>query len=293
MEVKSDFPMKFGSPGTNLMKFIEISSTPLKKVLLLQCLIKQFHCIDFGLLCNINIRFHGLVAGVAGPLHYNLGRNTAGEGEADESAAAGVGAYHLILGEYLLDSFAATVAGPGYGSVETGQLAEALQIPVHQLVGNHRQGFPVREVAMLVLFEDFLGKAVQVDGKAVIGLHRGDVHRIAFNVGPLEVGHIGIAERGECTEAEHIPRPGKASGILHGLFILFAVHILQLDHHTISGDLKVVEVHQFLLRQEDDRLVQNLELGPVSLDGVLCSTKGRLRPAFFVGRSFLAIFAGL
>ena len=65
MEVKSDFPMKFGNPGTNLIKFIGISSARLKKVLLLQCLIKQFHCIDLSLLCNINIRLHGLVVGVA------------------------------------------------------------------------------------------------------------------------------------------------------------------------------------------------------------------------------------
>lgn len=57
MEVKSDFPMKFGNQGTNLIKFIGISSARLKKVLLLQCLIKQFHCIDLGLLCNINIGF--------------------------------------------------------------------------------------------------------------------------------------------------------------------------------------------------------------------------------------------
>ncbi len=40
MEVKSDFPMKFGNPGTNLIKFIGISSARLKRVLLLQCLIK-------------------------------------------------------------------------------------------------------------------------------------------------------------------------------------------------------------------------------------------------------------
>lgn len=99
MEVRSDFPMKFGNPGTNLIKFIGISSARLKKVLLLQCLIKQFHCIDLGLLGNINIRLHGLVVGVAGPFHDNLRRDTAGESKADEGTAAGMGAYHLILGE--------------------------------------------------------------------------------------------------------------------------------------------------------------------------------------------------
>lgn len=45
---------------------------------------------------------------------------------------------------------------------------------------------------MLVLFQNLLGKLVQIDGKAVVGLHGGDVHRVSLDVGALQVGHVRI-----------------------------------------------------------------------------------------------------
>ena len=57
-----------------------------------------------------------------GPFHDNLGRDATGEGQADESTAAGMGAQHLILGEGLLDSLAGTEAYPGNGQAVVGLL---------------------------------------------------------------------------------------------------------------------------------------------------------------------------
>lgn len=179
---------------------------------------------------------------MAGPFHHDLRRDTAGEGEADEGTAAGVGAYHLILREGFLDTLTGTVADPLDGLVESGKLAEVFQVAVHQLVGQHRKRTSIGEVLILIFIKDGFGETVQVDGKAVVGIHRGHIHRISLDVRPLEVGQIGIAERGESAEAEAVPD---------------------------LGNLEAIQVQQFLLRQEDDRLLQNLELGPVGFDGQL------------------------
>lgn len=104
---------------------------------------------------------------------------------------------------------------------------------------------------------------------AAVGLHRGHIHRISLDVRPLEVGQIGIAERGESAEAEAVPGLGHAAGILDLFLVLLAIHIEQLDFGAVLGNLEAIQVQQFLLRQEDDRLLQNLELGPVGFDGQL------------------------
>ena len=87
----------------------------------------MFNGIDLGIPGNLDIGFHGLVVGVADPLHHNLGRDAAGEGETDESAAVGVGAYHLVLRESFLDSIPGTVASPRDGLVSRQVRREKLQ----------------------------------------------------------------------------------------------------------------------------------------------------------------------
>ena len=73
--------------------------------LLLHLLLEELHCIGLGFLGNLDIGLHGLVVGVAGPFHDNLGRDAAGEGEADEGAASCVGANQVALGGSLLHTF--------------------------------------------------------------------------------------------------------------------------------------------------------------------------------------------
>ena len=180
-----------------------------------------------------------------------------------------MGAYHLILREGFLDTFPTTVAGTVDGLIKPSQLAEVLQIAVHQLVGQDRQRQVVREGLLLIFLQDLLGKTVQLDGQAVIGFHRGDIHHTVLDVGPLEVGHVRITEAGESAKAETVPCLGKAAGILYHLLILVAVHVRQRHLGSVLGNLEIIKVQQLLLSQEDDRLVQDLELGPIPLDGVL------------------------
>ena len=62
-----------------------------------------------------------------GPLHHNLGRDAAGEGETDEGAPGGMSANHLVLRESFLDSIPGTVASPRYGLVSQEIRREKLQ----------------------------------------------------------------------------------------------------------------------------------------------------------------------
>lgn len=186
--------------------------------------------------------------------------------------------YHLILREGFLDTVPCTVAGPGDGLVEAGQLAKVLQVPVHQLIGKYRQRPATRELLVFVLIQDGLGKTIQVDGQPVIGLDRSNVHCIALDVRALKVGQVRVTERGEGTEAETVPGLDKTAGILHLLRVLLPVHIGQLHLGAVSGHLKMVQVQQFFLGQEDDGLLQHLELGPVALDRVLLSVSLTQRP---------------
>ena len=47
------------------------------------------HSVGLGAGGDVDVGFHRLVVGVAGPFHDYLGRDAAGEGEADEGASAG------------------------------------------------------------------------------------------------------------------------------------------------------------------------------------------------------------
>ena len=136
-----------------------------------------FHLFDgvfLGVFGDVDVGLHGLVVAVAGPFHHDLRRDATGEGQADEGAAAGVGAQHLVLGKGLLDTLAGTEAYTGDGIVESAELAQVLQIVIHLLVGNHRQGVVPNGLQVLVLFEYGFGIVIEVNGQAVVGLLGGD-----------------------------------------------------------------------------------------------------------------------
>ena len=170
-------------------------------------------------------------------------------------------AYHLVLRESFLDTLSGTVARPGDGLVESGKFAEILQVPVHQLVGKHRQRTAAWVFLVLILVQYSLGKAVKVDGKPVISLDGGDVHRIALDVRPFEIGQIGIAQGSEGAETEAVPGLLQAAGILDRLLVFLTIHVKEFHLRSVLGNLEIVQVKQFLLGEEDDRLFQYLELG--------------------------------
>ena len=116
-----------------------------------------------------------------------------------------MGANHLVFRKSLFDTLASTVAGPGDGLIEAGKLAKVLQVTVHQLVRQNRQRAAIRIFLVLIFLQDGFGKAVQVDGQPVVGLDGGHIHRVTFNVRPLQVRQIGIPEGSESAEAETVP----------------------------------------------------------------------------------------
>ena len=230
---------------------------------------KGIHGVGLGLAGNVNIRFHGLVVTVAGPFHDHLRRDAAGEGQADEGAAAGMGAQHLILGEGLLDPLASTETYPGDGIIEAAELAQVLQVVIHLLVGNHRQGVVANGLQILVLVEYGFGIGVQINGQAVVGLLGGNVDVLVRNVLLPEVIHIRETEGREGAEAEKVPGFGQGTGFLDNLLVLVAVHVQQLDLGAVLGNLVIIQGSQFILIKEDDGLLNNLEFGLVPGYGIL------------------------
>lgn len=52
--------------------------------------IEERHGFGFGFVSDVDVWFHALIVGMAGPLHDDLGRDTKHQGVADECASPGV-----------------------------------------------------------------------------------------------------------------------------------------------------------------------------------------------------------
>ena len=204
---------------------------------------------------------------MAGPFHYDLGRDALGEGEADEGAAGGVGTDEGPLGVGFFDSLTGAVADDGDGVGEAAELAKVFEIVVHLLVGDDGEGEAHRELFVLIFFEYRLGVLAEVDREAVVGLLGGDVDFVVGDVGALEGGHIGVAEAGEGAEAEEVAGLGEGSGFLDGLLVFQAVHIGEFDFGAVGGDVVAVERQEFFFGEEDDGLFEDLEFRAVFVDG--------------------------
>ena len=72
---------------------------------------------------------------MAGPFHHDVGRDAAGEGLDDEGLASGVGTDQCPFRMDFIKTDAALVCGDAYRFVDTGHLAELLELSVHRLVG--------------------------------------------------------------------------------------------------------------------------------------------------------------
>lgn len=200
---------------------------------------------------------------MAGPFHHDLRRDAAGEGEADERPAAGVGADERPFRAGLFYFLSGTEEYFRDGGVEATELAEVFEVIVHLLVGYHWQGKAVGIFPIVVLVEDGLGEAVEVYRQAVVGLLGSDVEAVAHYVAAFDLRHIRISERSERAEAEEVAGLGQCSGLLDGLLIFIAVHILQRNFRAVRGDFIVVESEEFFFRKEYDGLFEDLELGAV------------------------------
>ena len=215
----------------------------------------------FDFFGDVDVGFHSFVVGVAGPFHDDLGRDAAREGEADEGAATCVGADEFVFGTGLLHPLAGTHDDTRDRGIESAQLAEVLEVLVHALVGDDGERLTVREFLLFILGEDGFGVFVEVDGQAVVGLLGGDVDAVADHVGALEVGHVGVTEAGEGAEAEEVAGFLQGGCVVDFLLVFLALVVVEFDFGAVGGDLEVVERQQFVFREEDDGLVDDLEFG--------------------------------
>ena len=154
---------------------------------------------------DVNVRLHGLVVGMAGPFHHDVRGDAEGEGIDDEGAAAGVGADQFPLGLDLVGADVALVGGDADFLIDTGELAQLLDVAVHRLVGIVRQGLVVLEGSILILLQNGLGDLIQFDGNAVRRLDGRDLDVIALDVAATEIVDIGVPEAGEAAEEEDVP----------------------------------------------------------------------------------------
>jgi len=83
--------------------------------------IKLRHRASLDGVNDVNVRFHGLVVGVAGPFHHDVGGDAQGHGVDDEGAAAGVGADEFPLGLDLVGANVALVGGNTDLFIDTGE----------------------------------------------------------------------------------------------------------------------------------------------------------------------------
>ena len=83
---------------------------------------------------------------MAGPLHYNVGRDAERQGIDDEGAAAGVGADQFPLGLDLVGADVALVGGDTNLFIDTSEFAQLLDVAVHRLIRVIRQGLALLDI---------------------------------------------------------------------------------------------------------------------------------------------------
>ena len=86
-----------------------------------------------------------------------------------------------------------------------------------------------------------------------------------MDVSSPDLNDIGVAEAGECAEAEEVAGDGHAFVLDDFLLVLLAVHIVEFELGAGLGNLEIEDFVQFVLREEDDGLFDGLEDGLVGL----------------------------
>ena len=198
---------------------------------------------------DVDIGFHGLIVGVAGPFHHDVRSDAQGEGVDDEGAAAGVGSDQFPLGLDFVGADVALVGGDTDLFIDTGEAAQFLDVTVHRLVGVVGQGLAVLEGGVLVFLQNGLGDFVQFDGKAVSRLLGRDLNVVSLDITAAEVVDIGVPEAGEAAEEEDVPdriQVGLGFGELElpdaGDLFLGEVDDLPLRHLQGRAEFLIVQV---------------------------------------------------
>lgn len=211
---------------------------------------------------------------MAGPFHHDVRGDAEGQGVDDEGAAAGMGADELPLGQDLVGADVALVGGDADFLIDTGQLAQPLDVAVHRLVGVVRQGLVVLEGGVLVFFQNIPGDLVQLDGNAIRRLDGRDLDVVALNVAATKVVDIGVTEAGEAAEQEDVPdRIQVGLGFREfqvadaGDFLFSEVNDLPLRH--LQGRVELLIVKVGVVSPVGGPVQEPAEIAQLLLDGIV------------------------
>ena len=105
----------------------------------------------------------------------------------------------------LVGSDVTLVGGDADLLIDTGQLAQLLDVAVHRIVGVVRQGLVVLEGGVLVFFQNIPDNLVQFDGDAVCRLDGRDLDVVALDIATAKDVDVGVSEAGEAAEQEDVP----------------------------------------------------------------------------------------
>ena len=120
---------------------------------------------------------------MAGPFHHDVRRDDEGEGVDDKGAAASMGADEFPLRLDLVGSDVALVGSDADFLIDTGQLAQLLDVAVHGLIRVVRQGLVVLEGGVHVFLQNIPGNLVQLNGDAVRRLDGRDLPHLCVCLG--------------------------------------------------------------------------------------------------------------
>ena len=87
---------------------------------------------------------------MAGPFHHDVRGDSKREGVNDEGASADVGADEFPHGLDIVGTDVAFIGGDADPLIDTGELAQFLEVTVHRLVGVTRQCLVILEGGVLV-----------------------------------------------------------------------------------------------------------------------------------------------
>ena len=152
------------------------------------------------------------------------------------------------------------------GFYESAEFGYFLDVVVHFLVGYYGEDQISGISCMGVFGENRFCPGIERDDEGVVGLLGIDTYLVVLDVGVGQFCHVAVTKAGVCAEAEHVSGAVEARGEGDGLFIFLTLDVDEFDFCSFFRYDVVVEDPEFVLGQEHDCLVDDLELWHVVLE---------------------------
>ena len=221
--------------------------------------VEACHLLLLEFIHYLDVWLHSLEVLVSSPLHNHLGGDSETEGVHHECASGTVGGQQFPFRMHLFTARAALVEHEVYGSVELQHTPDVLEVGVHLLIADGRQGFlcPVvfRLLERLAALQDCAREVVEFDTETVGGLLGDDGDVAVLDVRQPQLGGIGVAKTREAAEAEHVPDGGETAVVFAEIevkelcqFIPFEVdNLVGVERCSFELGAEVLEVLAFVV----------------------------------------------